>query len=140
MTLPLKAYELRSFFTPGKVAPKVEGAQISERRRQAAAKRLKELDRTLEFLRKAGLASDRAGKKLGEAKRAVGRNEYAEAHRLLSSKLLNGVIRQLPPAENGHLLKRQEMIRASRFAVNCGSGEYDYYVAKDGTLFFPDHP
>lgn len=32
------------------------------------------------------------------------------------------------------------MIRASRFAVNCGSGEYDYYVAKDGTLFFPDHP
>ena len=140
LTLPLKAYELRSFFTPGKVAPKVEGAQISERQRQAAAKRLKELDRTLEFLRKAGLASDRAEKKLGEAKRAVGRNEYAEAHRLLFSKLLNGVIRQLPPAENGHLLKRQEMIRASRFAVNCGSGEYDYYVAKDGTLFFPDHP
>ncbi len=140
LTLPLESYQLRSFLTSDKVSPKVAGVQISERQKAAVARRIAELDKTIAFLREADVAVKPAViARLEAVRKAVADNEYAEAHRLLFSKMLNGVIRQLPLAENGHLLKQQQMIAQNRFAVNCGSGEYDYYVAKDGTLFFPDH-
>ena len=140
LTLPLAAYQLRSFLTPDKITAAVTGVQVSERQKEAVARRIAELDKTIDFLKKADIAVKPAvTARLEAVRQAVAKNEYAEAHRLLYSKMLNGVIRQLPLAENGHLLKQQQMIADNRFAVNCGSGEYDYYVSRDGTLFFPDH-
>ncbi len=62
---------------------------------------------------------------------------YADAHRLLFSKLISVDLPKMEvSASNGYLTLQNKMLSRSQYAINCGSGEY--YTAKNGTLFWPD--
>jgi len=69
-------------------------------------------------------------------KERLAHGAYAEAHRLIFSRLM----RELPAlrhvAASGYLREKQAMLARSEYAVNCGSPAF--YRAKSGKLFFPD--
>jgi len=67
---------------------------------------------------------------------AIASGAYAEAHRRFFSLNFHDMRIALKNARKGYLKQQQEMIARGHYTLNCGA--HDFYLAKSGTLFFPD--
>ncbi len=137
LTIELKPYELKSYrinrgTLPVSISCHVEAATTNWYRAKVKA-----VATDVQRLTDKGIAIPALTNRLNSITNAVASGRLAEAHRLLFSKMIDGEIPKLAAAaETGYLSKQAAMVRASRYAINCGSDQY--YTAKNGTLFFPD--
>jgi Malectin domain len=139
LQLKLKPYQLRSFFSNAKYIEIKKGpVTVPDSTIQFYQKKLNNLNTACKTIQENGMASGKYRKRLKQIDRLLKQGRYAEAHRLIFSKLMNALRTLGEVAKTGYLKEQLNMISKSRYAVNCGGKEYSYYRAKNGTLFFPD--
>lgn len=133
--IALNPFQLRSFLIPGKEA-KITGlaweapAELDAFYRDRAAK----ISAGIQAIEKSGVDASAEKAYLAKMEAARRSANYAEAHRLAFSRVINRMLNKLGSIEL--VAKQSAMIRKNTFAVNCGGK--DFYVAESGKLFFPD--
>ncbi len=137
LTLQLKPYQLKSFKISSGAVPVSMSCHVDAATTSWYRARAKAVAADVQKLTSKGIAIPALATRLKAISTAVETGRLAEAHRLLFSKMIDGEMPKLSAAaETGYLSKQADMIRTSRYAINCGADSY--YTAKDGTLFFPD--
>ncbi len=133
--ITLLPYQLRSWLVAAPQArPVLAGCSVPPATLDVYKQRLAQLKTGLTVLQEVGgdVAAAAARFEAIEARLRAG--QYADAHRLAFSKLMNTLLKQ---GENRTLLKSQaEMLARNEFAVKCGS--YEFYRTQQGQVFFPD--
>lgn len=135
--IELDAYQLRSFLAPGKKAETwTFEVTVPESTVKYYAEQISQLEKRLsEVGRIRGKSAVSAETEVFKrAEKCVNSGEYAEAHRLLFSALIQQFMKST--ANIREIAQMQKMLNANHIAVNCGSDEF--YYAPDCTLFFPD--
>ncbi len=131
----LKPFQLRSFLIPNETAS-VLGftTTLPAELRLHYEKRVVELQQALDLAEKSGLHLPEEADRIRKIRQLLDKEDYVEAHRLAWSLLMNSMLLHV---ENIDLALRQDqMIRAGKIAINCGSDKF--YPTPDGRLFFPD--
>jgi len=133
----LDAFALRSFLAPGKKAA-VKSVRVTVPEKTTGYYHTLTDDirtRLREVGRIRGEAAVKAENEVFlRAQNCIAAGEYAEAHRLLFSVLLQKFMKS---TENiREIAQMQKMLENNCIAVNCGGDEF--YSAPDGRLFFPD--
>lgn len=137
LEIALQPFELRSFLLAGKTS-KPHGGRVSipEATRGWYATRLAELQTDVAALAESGADVRAYQERLALLQAHLKAGRYAEAHRLLFSKLMRGIPEFRKAAADGSLKAKAAMISRSEYAVDCGSAAF--YRSKSGRLFFPD--
>ena len=136
-TVRLQPFQLRSFSVPGqRIHVKPGKATVPEDVVRNYRHHLARLESMLAVFKRHGADTTLYEKRINRIKAAVKEGAYAEAHRLIQSKLMRLMPEHADFARKGYLKTRKEMIARQRYAVNCGSE--DYYTSAGGVLFFPD--
>jgi hypothetical protein len=136
-TVVLKPFELRSFKTATdarrtKAVDVQVGGDLGSRLAGGAGQTAE----AVKALVSAGADAEEYEKCLKSLRQALADKRYAEAHRLLFSKLFREIPIRTEEAKLGYLKTQKEMIASGRFAVKCG---YNAFLqSSDGRLFFPD--
>ncbi len=134
-TIELKPYELRSFLIPDKkVVINSFKEEFPAELKSFYQKRIATLEAAVKKYESKGLSVSKEKARIKQIKQAVRSENYAEAHRLGWSVIMNSLLAKLKSIDT--VAKQQKMIKENRFALNCGSSEF--YRAPDGRLFFPD--
>lgn len=137
LSIPLKPYQLKAYRIAGGALPRSVASTVDAATKEWYRAKTAAVSAEVKKLTDRGVAIPALTDRLNAILKAVGSGRLAEAHRLLFSKMIDGEIPKLAlAAGKGYLTKQSEMVGASRYAINCGAD--DYYVAKNGTLFFPD--
>ncbi len=137
MTIELKPYELKSFrLASPSVKPRGGHVTVPESTRAWFAARVKELQQEVAALAESGADVAPQKQRLADIHKRVAEGRYADAHRLLVSKLVLGIPEFRKAAADGSLKEKAAMIARSEYAIDCGSAAF--YRAKSGRLFFPD--
>ena len=133
----LKPFQLRSFRLTGRTA-KPSGGPVSvpEATRGWYDARVREVAAEVEALTSSGATPTAHQQRLALIRRQLEAGRFAEAHRLLFSKLMRGLPEYRRAAAGGFLKESATMIARSQYAVDCGS--LAFYRAKSGRLFAPD--
>lgn len=135
-TIELKPYELRSFLVPDKeIAISSFSSEFPAELKEYYLKRIAELEAAVKINEARGLAVIAEKARINEIGKAVEAENYAEAHRLAWSVLMNQMLLKLKTIDLA--VAQEKMIEKNHFALNCGST--DFYRTSDGRLFFPDH-
>ena len=100
------------------------------------AARVKELHDQVSALAASGADIAPQERRFADIQKRLGEGHYAEAHRLLVSKLVRGIRELRQAAADGSLKQKAAMIARSEYAIDCGSAAF--YRAQSGRLFFPD--
>ena len=138
LTIELKPFELRSFRLASPRAKPTDGrVTVPETTRAWFAARAGEIAKSVAALAQSGADVTAHQARLALIQRHLSQGHYAEAHRLLVSKLMRGIPDFQRAAADGSLKERAAMIARNEYAVDCGS--LGFYRAKSGRLFFPDH-
>lgn len=143
LTVELKPFELRSFLLTGARLKKADAfkmrgrSSVSGETRTWYEARLAEAEKDVAFLEKNEVNVVSQRQRVDLVRQLLGKGFYADAHRLLFSK----IIRDLPEfkeiSAHGYLQKRRQMIEKGEYAVRCGGTSF--YQAVSGRLFFPDN-
>ena len=137
LSVPLKPYQLKTYRIADGVLPVSITSDVDAITKEWYRSKTEIITAEIKKLTDKGVAIPMLTERLNTIIKAVRSGRLAEAHRLLFSKMIEDEMPKLAiAAEKGYLTKQAEMISANRYAINCGSS--DYYVAKNGTLFFPD--
>jgi len=138
LPVELTPFQLRSFLVPGPdVRPRGGRCAIPPEARQRYAAEVADLARAVAELEKHGADATRHKQRLSVIERELAAGAYAEARRLIASKLMRGIPELRESAAKGYLSEQAAMIRRSEYALNCGAQRF--YRAKSGRLFFPEH-
>ncbi|MEI6420935.1 MAG: LamG-like jellyroll fold domain-containing protein [Lentisphaerota bacterium] len=137
LSIPLKPYQLKTYRIDGGALPVSVVSDVDAVTKDWYRAKTETITAEVKKLTDKGVAIPVITERLNAITKAVGSGRLAEAHRLIFSKMIEDEMPKLAiAAEKGYLTKQAEMIGTNRYAINCGAG--DYYVAKNGTLFFPD--
>lgn len=134
-TIALKPYELRSFLIPDKkIVVDSFAAEFPPELKAFYPRRIAELEAAVKEFEKRGMPVADEKARISQIKNALDSENYAEAHRLAWSVIMNQLLLNMKAID---LLSEQEsIIKKNKFAVNCGSSSH--YRSADGRLFFPD--
>ena len=137
LSIPLKPYQLKTYRIDGGALPVSITSDVDAVTKDWYRAKTEAITADVKKLTDKGVSIPALTDRSHAIIKAVGDGRLAEAHRLLFSKMIeDGMPKLAHAAEKGYLTKQAEMIDASCYAIKCGAD--DYYVAKNGTLFFPD--
>lgn len=137
LTIQLEPYQLKTYRITTGALPVTVSCGVDAAAKSWYHTKAQAVTAEVKKLTDKGIAIPALTDRLKAINTAVTTGQLAEAHRLLFSKMIDGEMPKLAKAAGtGYLSKQAEMVRASHYAINCGSDEY--YTAKSGTLFFPD--
>ncbi len=137
MAIELRPFELRSLrLASPTVKPRGGHATVPASTQAWFAARAAEMQQQVSALAESGADVAAHRQRLADVERRVADGHYAEAHRLLVSKLVRGIPELRKSAADGSLKEKAAMIARSEYALDCGSAAF--HRAKSGRLFFPD--
>jgi len=137
LAVDLAPYQLRSFLVSAPTARPTRGrVQVAPETQALYARQVAEVAQAVADLEVHGADATAPKERLGATERALAAGAYAEAHRLLCSKLIRGIPELREAAVKGYLKDQAAMVARGEYAVNCGS--QSFYRAKSGRLFLPD--
>jgi hypothetical protein len=138
MTIDLQPFQLRSFHLRSHDARPTGGhITVPVATRDWFAARVADFAQQVSDLGRTGADIAAYQQRLAAIRKCLSGGRYAEAHRLLVSKLVRGLPEFRQAADDGSLQEMAAMIAHSEYAIDCGSAEF--YRARSGRLFFPDH-
>jgi len=140
LSFDLKPYQLRSFVSSdAALSPAKGGVSVPDAVSAFYKERIDVLSSALNKVSSETLEdTSKYRSRIVKVQALLRAGEYGEAHRLLFSKMMNSLLKLQKVANDGFLKEQSAMMASSRYAVKCGSEEYCFYRASDGTLFFPD--
>lgn len=138
LEIALQPFQLRSFLLTGPSAKPSGGrVLVPDSTREWFAARVAQLRQEVADLTASGADAGAQEARLAQIQRQVAAGHYAEAHRLLCSKLVRGLPDFRQAAADGSLKEKAAMVARGEYAVDCGGAAF--YRSKSGRLFFPDH-
>lgn len=141
LTVDLKPFQLRSFtFAAKQLAVDSYSVSVPEDTRAWYRTRIDEAAAAVRAVAATGADVAALENHVSALRSAFAEGRYAETHRLLFAKCMRELTMIGAAAAKGYLAEQTRMVAASTYAVNCGMGEYTFYRAASGTLFFPDQP
>lgn len=131
----LKPFQLRSFLIPRQaVAVCAFTTKSPPELRALCQARARELEGALQLAASRGLPLPDEKVRMQEIGQLLANENYVEAHRLSWSLPMNTMLEKV--RKISLVLRQEQLIKAGRIAVNCGSDQF--YEAAAGRLFFPD--
>jgi hypothetical protein len=137
LEIALQPCQLRSFRLASQTAEPRDGrVTVPAAAREWYVARVAALQQEVAALAQGGSDVAARQQRLAILQQCLSEGRYAEAHRLLFSKLMRGIPADRRAAADGSPKEQAAMIARSEYAVDCGS--VAFYRAKSGRLFFPD--
>ncbi|MBU0611708.1 MAG: malectin, partial [Armatimonadetes bacterium] len=137
LQIALQPFQLRSFRMSGKaVKPTGGSVTVPAATRDWFATQLADVREQVAALAQSGADVRAQQQRVALIAQHVQAGRYAEAHRLLCSKLIRGIPEFRKAAADGSLKQQAEMIARSEYAVDCGGATF--VRTKSSRLFFPD--
>lgn len=138
LVVALQPFQLRSFRLAGKaVRPSGGSVTVPAATREWFAAQVRDLQPQVAALAASGADVAPQQQRFALIQAHVQAGRYAEAHRLLCSKLIRGLPEFRQAAADGSLKQQAAMIARGEYAVDCGGAAF--LRTKAGRLFFPDH-
>ena len=137
LVISLAPYQLKSYRLSRGVLPVSYVADVADNVKQWYREKCNDAMNRLKALTDRGVSVPDIQNRMNAISQDIESGRYADAHRLLFSKLISvELLKMEASASNGYLTQQTKMLSRSQYAINCGSGEY--YTARNGTLFWPD--